>query len=103
MTAGFMRPPGREMFCPPCAHRSEEHTSELQSRLHLVCRLLLEKKKKLLLELAGRIGAAGVIRRLAWLSSADSSPRSWPHAERRALTADTTASFVNHEATATSV
>src|SRR2546422_5847566 len=27
-------------------HRSEEHTSELQSRLHLVCRLLLEKKKK---------------------------------------------------------
>src|SRR2546422_6233548 len=32
----------------PCwdATRSEEHTSELQSRLHLVCRLLLEKKKK---------------------------------------------------------
>src|SRR2546422_5420884 len=32
----------------PAAHRtrSEEHTSELQSRLHLVCRLLLEKKKK---------------------------------------------------------
>src|SRR2546422_2780153 len=29
---------------PPA--RSEEHTSELQSRLHLVCRLLLEKKKK---------------------------------------------------------
>src|SRR5712675_2847293 len=29
--------------------RSEEHTSELQSRLHLVCRLLLEKKKKPLL------------------------------------------------------
>src|SRR2546422_5720494 len=29
------------VFC-----RSEEHTSELQSRLHLVCRLLLEKKKK---------------------------------------------------------
>src|SRR2546422_6161303 len=27
------------------ADRSEEHTSELQSRLHLVCRLLLEKKK----------------------------------------------------------
>src|SRR2546422_7662697 len=27
-------------------YRSEEHTSELQSRLHLVCRLLLEKKKK---------------------------------------------------------
>src|SRR2546422_10954037 len=28
-----------------CSPRSEEHTSELQSRLHLVCRLLLEKKK----------------------------------------------------------
>src|SRR2546429_5403899 len=27
--------------------RSEEHTSELQSRLHLVCRLLLEKKKRI--------------------------------------------------------
>src|SRR2546422_2312988 len=34
------QPDGAE---PP---RSEEHTSELQSRLHLVCRLLLEKKKK---------------------------------------------------------
>src|SRR2546422_7545841 len=31
----------------PDADRSEEHTSELQSRLHLVCRLLLEKKKQL--------------------------------------------------------
>src|SRR2546422_8493759 len=30
----------------PHSPRSEEHTSELQSRLHLVCRLLLEKKKK---------------------------------------------------------
>src|SRR5438552_4017097 len=30
---------------PPLAHRSEEHTSELQSPDHLVCRLLLEKKK----------------------------------------------------------
>src|SRR2546422_3250293 len=30
----------------PVSFRSEEHTSELQSRLHLVCRLLLEKKKK---------------------------------------------------------
>src|SRR2546422_9315912 len=33
--------------------RSEEHTSELQSRLHLVCRLLLEKKKKILIHLFG--------------------------------------------------
>src|SRR5690554_7280805 len=33
-------------FCPNAApDRSEEHTSELQSRPHLVCRLLLEKKK----------------------------------------------------------
>src|SRR3712207_7027504 len=31
-------------WCGPC--RSEEHTSELQSRQYLVCRLLLEKKKK---------------------------------------------------------
>src|SRR3712207_7148277 len=30
----------------PCLVRSEEHTSELQSRQYLVCRLLLEKKKK---------------------------------------------------------
>src|SRR5438552_8549709 len=30
----------------PAKHRSEEHTSELQSPDHLVCRLLLEKKKK---------------------------------------------------------
>src|SRR5690606_39888915 len=30
----------------PLEHRSEEHTSELQSRENLVCRLLLEKKKK---------------------------------------------------------
>src|SRR2546422_7169413 len=34
--------------------RSEEHTSELQSRLHLVCRLLLEKKKTLPVTTAGR-------------------------------------------------
>src|SRR5215813_14413830 len=32
--------------CPLPCPRSEEHTSELQSRPHLVCRLLLEKKKK---------------------------------------------------------
>src|SRR2546422_3763989 len=34
-------------FGQPAVFRSEEHTSELQSRLHLVCRLLLEKKKKI--------------------------------------------------------
>src|SRR3712207_7653979 len=32
---------------PPAPRRSEEHTSELQSRQYLVCRLLLEKKKKI--------------------------------------------------------
>src|SRR2546422_2320352 len=35
-----------ETHAPLGEGRSEEHTSELQSRLHLVCRLLLEKKKK---------------------------------------------------------
>src|SRR2546429_1422962 len=35
-----------EAFLIEVLGRSEEHTSELQSRLHLVCRLLLEKKKK---------------------------------------------------------
>src|SRR2546429_4888401 len=34
-----------EVIQPELEARSEEHTSELQSRLHLVCRLLLEKKK----------------------------------------------------------
>src|SRR2546429_1597192 len=42
--------PGQPLFpkslAPAIDKRSEEHTSELQSRLHLVCRLLLEKKKK---------------------------------------------------------
>src|SRR2546429_7367727 len=33
-------------FNPAQANRSEEHTSELQSRLHLVCRLLLEKQQR---------------------------------------------------------
>src|SRR3712207_6865676 len=33
------------LFSPDRFHRSEEHTSELQSRQYLVCRLLLEKKK----------------------------------------------------------
>src|SRR2546430_3587630 len=36
--------------CPPFPKRSEEHTSELQSQSNLVCRLLLEKKKKNLVE-----------------------------------------------------
>src|SRR2546422_7309303 len=35
------------LLCQMFVERSEEHTSELQSRLHLVCRLLLEKKKNI--------------------------------------------------------
>src|SRR5437763_5780090 len=38
---------GRERHGPGLVHRSEEHTSELQSPMYLVCRLLLEKKKKI--------------------------------------------------------
>src|SRR3989454_1226115 len=38
--------PGGRMIIPLGAKRSEEHTSELQSPCNLVCRLLLEKKKK---------------------------------------------------------
>src|SRR3712207_8222189 len=38
-------PGGRAALAGPPADRSEEHTSELQSRQYLVCRLLLEKKK----------------------------------------------------------
>src|SRR2546422_10688317 len=38
---------GGAPVCHPVHRRSEEHTSELQSRLHLVCRLLLEKKKRM--------------------------------------------------------
>src|SRR2546422_2907330 len=38
--------PGEPGVGDQATERSEEHTSELQSRLHLVCRLLLEKKKK---------------------------------------------------------
>src|SRR2546429_1685867 len=45
----FRRKRSRCSTSAKCCVRSEEHTSELQSRLHLVCRLLLEKKKKLLL------------------------------------------------------
>src|SRR6516164_9482337 len=44
---------------PSLSTRSEEHTSELQSQFHLVCRLLLEKKKKnLIVDLPGDIQTA---------------------------------------------
>src|SRR2546429_1735761 len=44
---GFCQFPAEQVGAPFTTppRRSEEHTSELQSRLHLVCRLLLEKKK----------------------------------------------------------
>src|SRR2546422_10181293 len=51
LTPAGWKPPGNGWYGDTisCARdivsRSEEHTSELQSRLHLVCRLLLEKKK----------------------------------------------------------
>src|SRR5687768_18213068 len=50
-TSHLTEPSSRVSHTPRCSSvrdslfRSEEHTSELQSRLHLVCRLLLEKKK----------------------------------------------------------
>src|SRR2546422_5938312 len=44
--AGWIVPTGTTRVVDDFDGRSEEHTSELQSRLHLVCRLLLEKKKK---------------------------------------------------------
>src|SRR5690349_21873307 len=47
----FMRMPRR---------RSEEHTSELQSRRDLVCRLLLEKKKKRRYDAWGAVGVLGL-------------------------------------------
>src|SRR3989442_11969080 len=47
-TSGNYHPHGEAVIYPALVRlaRSEEHTSELQSRPHLVCRLLLEKKKK---------------------------------------------------------
>src|SRR3712207_8401176 len=42
------RPPAQSSLGGRCRRRSEEHTSELQSRQYLVCRLLLEKKKTLI-------------------------------------------------------
>src|SRR5690348_17812295 len=46
---------GRARWSPCCGTRSEEHTSELQSPVHLVCRLLLEKKKKKYISLLSKI------------------------------------------------
>src|SRR5260370_26260971 len=64
--------------CPtgaPPSSRSEEHTSELQSHLNLVCRLLLEKKKQLPLPAALHLSARMLVRlrNLRELSDSDSS------------------------------
>src|SRR5437899_8060761 len=45
VTVGQVQRVGHSRLDPDCTSRSEEHTSELQSLRHLVCRLLLEKKK----------------------------------------------------------
>src|SRR2546425_3445895 len=47
-TAGYCRLLGQPISHFHFFHRSEEHTSELQSLAYLVCRLLLEKKKKIM-------------------------------------------------------
>src|SRR5438309_2398073 len=64
---GALPPPARGCCtCRSSPARSEEHTSELQSQFHLVCRLLLEKKKNR----APRVGqelAAGLERDLLFL------------------------------------
>src|SRR3712207_8372548 len=45
-SSGLTGYPPSSALLPRASHRSEEHTSELQSRQYLVCRLLLEKKNK---------------------------------------------------------
>src|SRR2546422_2183248 len=62
---GSVRPPPPARRSERSAHgpRSEEHTSELQSRLHLVCPLLLEKKKStLIVPLASTVLIVALVR-----------------------------------------
>src|SRR5258708_26432830 len=54
---------GLDVDTRPMIVRSEEHTSELQSPDHLVCRLLLEKKKKTQ-EISTAMGLSGTVKRL---------------------------------------
>src|SRR2546422_8239700 len=56
----FRRRSGPPLLPATACLRSEEHTSELQSRLHLVCRLLLEKKKK---KIANRVPSTKTAKR----------------------------------------
>src|SRR2546429_2172333 len=69
---GAPRPPAGSRGSPARPRRwdrSEEHTSELQSRLHLVCRLLLEKKKTSGTTYSGAKLAYTATSNLSWLRS----------------------------------
>src|SRR2546427_7222169 len=61
---------------PVAAYRSEEHTSELQSQSNLVCRLLLEKKKKTEHEMNHVVGLASPIPRLSVCTSTETATHS---------------------------
>src|SRR2546429_3668660 len=74
-------------FLAPVFSRSEEHTSELQSRLHLVCRLLLEKKNYLHPRAPSRTSARA-------LTSASLRP---PTKNRRAVGGDASGSPTVHD------
>src|SRR5690349_22671833 len=81
---------GSSVFARRCAARSEEHTSELQSRRDLVCRLLLEKKKqhtKLVVRFLAEQVAAASYARLnnppsVYFASHWSPSKPWPAAAR---------------------
>src|SRR5687768_17881042 len=66
----------RLAFFASLSLRSEEHTSELQSRLHLVCRLLLEKKNKTYIPLNSRITSPSISAFSISLTLYTSSPTS---------------------------
>src|SRR2546422_6358647 len=63
-------------------YRSEEHTSELQSRLHLVCRLLLEKKKTDAPQRLYQTGLGRLLLRIHTHSTSGiNAPRLFPHVD----------------------
>src|SRR6266571_4455812 len=76
--------PARSRSPFPCRTRSEEHTSELQSHVNLVCRLLLEKKKKDKL----RVGGRGAFQQHD--GGVDRHPTIVPTPRSRAMSADPT-------------